>query len=130
SERKDLIKVRNFKTAYAKSSKLTKGYTGNPELLYLHGQILKGLGKKDEAIETLLLATTYECLPWRATEIQNDIIRKVAQDHQILLFDFAKMVNSSYTQNTLFFDEIYPQNIFYEKAMRQLGLVIKGILRL
>lgn len=129
-ELKDLIEAKDFKTAYSKSSKLITAYSGNPELFFLHGQILKGLGKKDEAVEALLLASTYDCLPWRATEIQNTIIRKVAQDHQILLFDFSRMINSSYTQNTLFFDEIYPQNIFYEKGMRQLGLVIKGILRL
>lgn len=129
-ELKDLIKARNFKTAYSKSSKLITAYSGNPELFYLHGQILRGMGKKDQAIENLLLASSYDCLPWRATELQNSIIRKIANDHQILLFDFSKMVNSSYTENTLFFDEIYPQNIFYEKGMRQLGLVIKGILRL
>lgn len=129
-ELKDLMKASNYKTAFSKSSKLVTTYTGNAELIYIHGQILKSLGKKDEAITSLLEASSYDCLPWRATEIQNSIIRKVAKDHQVLLFDFSKMMNGSYMQNTLFFDEIYPQNIYYDKAVRQLGLVIKEILRL
>ena len=64
------------------------------------------------------------------TETHNSIIRQVAQDHQVLLFDFARLVENEYTENTTFFDEIHPQNLYYEKGMQQLGLLIKSILKL
>jgi hypothetical protein len=77
-----------------------------------------------------LEASSYECSPWRATEVQNSIIRKVAKQQQILLFDFAQLVEREYTNNDTFFDDLHPQNQYYEKAMEQLGLVIKRILKL
>lgn len=127
---RDLLKANNPKQAYTKSSKLVTQYSGNAELLFVHGQIAKRLGNTDEAIESLLSATAYDCSPWRVTEVHNSIIRKVARDHQVLLFDFAKLVENEFTSNTTFFDEIHPQNLYYDKGMQQLGLVIKNILKL
>lgn len=127
---RELLKANNPKTAYAKSSKLINQYSGNAQLLYIHGQISKRLGYVDEAASTLLKASAYDCDPWRVTEVHNSIIRKVAKDHQVLLFDFAKFVEKEWTQNTTFFDELHPQNLYYDKGMEQLGLVIKSILKL
>ncbi len=120
----------NLKGAYTTSSKLMMKYAANAQLLYLHGQIAQSLGQIPEAIDSLLSASAYDCLPWRATEVQNSIIRKVAQEQKVLLFDFAKLVEGDYKSNTTFFDAIYPQNLYYEKATEQLGLVIKSILKL
>jgi hypothetical protein len=127
---RDLLKENNPKSAYGKSSKLITHYVGNPDLLYMHGQVAKRLGYIDEAIRTLLQASAYDCSPWRATEIHNSIIRKVAREHQVLLFDFEKLLEKDFAQNQTFFDEIHPQNLYYESAMEQLGLVIKSILKL
>lgn len=127
---RELLKANNPKEAYNQSKELIKKYTGNAELLFIHGQISKRLGKTNEAIETLLSATAYDCQPWRVTEVHNSIIRKVAKEKQVLLFDFARLLENEYTQNTTFFDEIHPQNLYYDKGMQQLGLVIKRILKL
>jgi hypothetical protein len=127
---RDLIKADNPKAAYTKSSKLITQFSGNSELLFIHGQIAKRLGNKEEAVNTLLEASAYDCSPWRATELQNSIIRKLAKDHQVLLFDFAKLTEKEYGSNPTFFDEIHPQNLYYDKGMEQLGLVIKSILKL
>ena len=127
---RDLLRANNPKSAYTKSSKLITQYSGNAELLFIHGQISKRLGKLDEARTTLLEASAYDCSPWRATEMNNSIIRKVAKQHQILLFDFAKVVEDDFGKNTTFFDELHPQNLYYDKGMEQLGLVIKSILKL
>lgn len=127
---KDLLKENDPKSAYTKSSKLITQITGNSELLYLHGQIAKRLGNLDEAKNSLLEATAYDCDPWRVTEMHNSIIRKVARENQILLFDFSELVASDFGKNTTFFDEIHPQNLYYDKGMEQLGLVIKSILKL
>jgi hypothetical protein len=127
---RDLLRANDPKSAYTKSSKLITQYSGNAELLFIHGQISKRLGNLDEAKSSLLEASAYDCNPWRATELHNSIIRKVAKQHQILLFDFAKVMEDDYGKNTTFFDETHPQNLYYDKGMEQLGLVIKSILKL
>lgn len=127
---KDLMEANNPKSAYTKSSKLITQYSGNAELLFIHGQIAKRLGKWEEAKNSLLESSAYDCGAWRVTEVHNSIIRKVAREHQVLLFDFAQLLEREYGQNITFFDEIHPQNLYYDKAMGQLGLVIKRILKL
>lgn len=127
---KDLIGANDIKGAYSLASKLMTQYSANADLLFLHGEIAKRLGLTDEAKNSLLGASAYDCGPWRATEVQNTIIRRVAKQHQVLLFDFAKLVEQDWTANVTFFDEIHPQNLYYDKGMQQLGLVIKNILKL
>lgn len=129
-ELRNLLKENNPKTAYAKSSKLIKQYSANPLLFYIHGQISKRLGLIDEGRKSLLKASAFDCNPWRATEVYNSMIRKIANEHQVLLFDFAKMVEKDWGTHATFFDEIHPQHLYYEKAVEQLGLVIKNILKL
>lgn len=126
----DLVKANNPKAAYASSSKLVKLYAGNPQLYFLHGQISKRLGLMDEAKRSILQASAFDCSPWRTSEVYNSIIRKVARNHQVILFDFAKLLENEWAKNPTFFDEIYPQNLYYDRGMKQLGLVIKQILKL
>lgn len=127
---RDLLKQGNPKEAFTRSSKLVEQHAGNAELFYIHGQIAKRLGNIAESTDALLKASAYDCEAWRATEVHNSIIRKVAKENQVLLFDFAALVQSDFGQNTTFFDEIHPQNLYYDKGMEQLGLVIKNILKL
>lgn len=129
-ELKNMMEANNPKAAYALSSKLTKQYSGNARLFFMHGQIAKRLGYLDEAKNALLQATAFDCDPWRATAVYNSIIRKVAKNNQVILFDFAKLLDNEYNQNVTFFDEFYPQNLYYDQGMKQLGLVIKQILKL
>lgn len=126
----DFMKASNPKAAYGYSSKLIKQYTGNAQLFYVHGQISKRMGLIDEARNSLLQASAYDCDPWRASSVYNSIIRKVARNHQVLLFDFAKMLELEWQNDPTFFDEIYPQNLHYDQGTKQLGNVIKQILKL
>jgi hypothetical protein len=127
---REFLKNNDPKSAYQRSSKAVKLYSANAQLFYIHGQIAKRLGLTQEAKSALLEASAFDCEPWRATEVFNSIIRKVAQEQNVILFDFAKLVEKDFTLNTTFFDEVYPQNLYYDKAMEQLGLVIKRILKL
>lgn len=129
-ELREYLKKNDLKSAYQESSEARRRYLGNARLLYIHGQISRRLGKLDEGKKALLEASAYDCAPWRTTSVQNSIIRKVARDHQVLLFDFALLVEKDWVQNTTFFDELFPQNLYYERAMAQLGLVIRKILKL
>ena len=130
SDINDQLTANNPKAAYTNSSKLVAMNAGNAQLYFTHGQILNRLGKIDEAKTAMLQATAYDCDPWRSTEVYNSIIRKVARDHQVILFDFSKLLENEWNKNMTFFDELYPQNLYYDKGMKQLGLVIKQILKL
>lgn len=125
-----LMKAGNFKSAFQSSSKLIKQYTGNAKLYFLHGQIARKLNKIDQGKNSILESSAYDCMPWRANEVHNSIIRKVARQKQVPLFDFSLLVTKEWAVNTTYFDEIHPQNIYYERGMQQLGLVIKNILKL
>lgn len=125
-----LIETSNLKGAITRSQKLVTQYPGNAQIMFLHGLISKRLGNIDEAVTSLQNASAYDCTPWRVTEVHNSIIRKIAKEHQVILFDFARLVDSDYSLNTTFFDELHPQNLYYERGMQQLGLVIKNILKL
>jgi hypothetical protein len=126
----DLMTANNPKGAYSLSQKLIKQYSGNADLLFKHGLISKRLGLIDEAKNSLIQATAFDCDPWRSNLVYNSIIRRVARNHQVTLFDFAKLVENQWNQGPTFFDDIYPQNLFYEKAMKQLGLLLRQILKL
>lgn len=127
---RELLKDGNPKDAYKKSSKMVSQHVGNASLYFIHGQIAKRLSQIKEAKKSLLNASAYDCNPWRSSELQNAIIRKVAREQQVLLFDFAHLVDTDYSVNTTFFDELHAQNLYYEKGMQQLGKVIKSILKL
>ncbi len=130
SELQDLVKKEDWKSAWGKANKFTMLYPGNALLFHLGGVIGKNMGKSGEAVNSMLQASSYECTSWRATEVQNSIIRKVASSQQVILFDFSRMVEKEWTTNVTFFDELHPQNIYYDKAMGQLGLAIRKILKL
>jgi hypothetical protein len=125
-----LLSNNNPKAAYSISKKLIQKYSGNANLFFKHGLISSRIGLKDEAKNSFIQASAFDCSPWRSNGVYNSIIRKVAREHQVMLFDFANLVENDWNQGPTFFDDIYPQNLFYEKAMKQLGLVLKQMLKL
>lgn len=126
----NLLENNNPKAAYTLSSKLIQQYLGHAKLLFTHGQVARRLGRRDEAIKFLLQSSAYDCQPWRSSELYNSIMRRVAANQQVILFDFARLVEGQWNKNISFADEIYAQNLFYEMAMNRLGPVIKQILKL
>lgn len=120
----------NLKSAFSEIKQLTMIYSSNASLYYLHGEIALQLNDYNEAYTAFEKAAAFDCTSWRSTPLQNNIIRKVAKEQQALLFDMDRFVQSSGDPRTLFYDDIFPQNLYYERSMQQLGLVIKKILKL
>lgn len=127
---RELIKNQDYKGAYAKSQELSSSTIANAQVLYLHGQVAYRNGHRKEAIDSLKKAAAYDCIGWRSNEVTNNIIRKVAQEQRVTLFDFANMVEQDWNKNVTFFDEVYPQDIYYERAMKYLGTVLRKILKI
>jgi len=127
---KNYLKTSNPKVTYPYSSKLVAQFQGNPDLYFLHAKAAEQYRRLDEAKKYYQMASAYDCLQWRANHLTNSIIKKVASDQQVILFDFNQLVENDYGKNITFVDEIFPQNLYYEKGANQLGKLIKQILKL
>ena len=127
---RELLRKQDVKAAYPKSLELSQTSMANAEVYYLHGQVAHRVGRREEAIETLRKAAAFDCQSWRSNEVTNNIIRKVAREQRVTLFDFDRMVEADWNKNTTFFNEIYPQDLYYEKACRALATVLRRMLKL
>lgn len=127
---RDLIRQQDYKSAYARSHQLVEGTVANAEVFYVHGQVARRAGLLPEAASNLQKAAAYDCSGWRASEITNNIIRKVASEQRVTLFDFARMLDEDWNKNTTFFNEIYPQDLYYQRGVHALALVLRRLLKL
>lgn len=129
-EIKSLIKNQDYKSAYPKTKSLVDATIANAEVLWLHGRVALKVGRKMEARDSLKRAAAFDCEFWRSNEVTNNIIRKVAQEQRVTLYDFADVVENQWTLNTTFFDDIFAQNLYYDKATQTLSIAIKKMLNI
>lgn len=129
-EVRNLIKKSDFKNALSLANKLVEQNLGHALVYYIHGQVSLQNGLENQAKESLLKASAYDCSLSRSNHVLNNIMREVARDEEVLLYDFAQLVHESWNKNATFSDDIYPQTYFYEKAMSQLAQMIRIILKL
>ncbi|MFP5490844.1 MAG: hypothetical protein ACLGG0_05045 [Bacteriovoracia bacterium] len=125
-----LLKQQDYKAAYPRSKTLMETSLANAEVHYLFGQIAHRVGQHEESKIALKKAAAYDCKSWRANEMTNNIIRKVADSERVTLFDFSALVEEDWNRNTTFFDEIYPQDLYYERANKALAVVLKRLLKI
>jgi hypothetical protein len=127
---RELIRAQDYKAAYTRSQKLNAATLANAEVLYLHGQVARRSGQNAEALDNLRRAAAFDCVAWRATDVSNGVIRKVAREEGVMLFDFDRMVTADWGRNTTFYDTIYPQNLYYQRAVGHLATVLRRVLQL
>lgn len=125
-----LVKQKDFKSAYERAKILHYLAMGNARVQYIYSRIARKLGKKEEAKYALNLSSSYDCKRWRTNGVYNTLIRKAAQNEDVFLHDFDNYIAANWDKNITFFDEVYPQSIFYERTARALGKLIKKLLNL
>ena len=125
NEVSSLLNEGDFKSAYNEALILTNQSPFNARNHYLLGMTSKKIGKLQEAIESLKKASIYDCELWRGTPILNKILKQNIQKTGVNYIDFNQQIQSNFSKNILFFDEIYPQHIFYEKLLKTLKEKIK-----
>jgi hypothetical protein len=125
-----LLQKGDFKSIQKDIHLLTKLSPGNALSFHLSGQFFLQLGRWKEAFFQFEKSTTMDCLPWRSTSAHNAIIRKLARQYDLMLFDFDQFMVQKWGENTLFLDDIYPQDIFYQQATRELARKTKKFLEL
>lgn len=125
-----LIEKKDFKQAYNLSKELSLMANANARVLFIHGKIAKKLGKIHEAQKFLELAAAFDCENWRGSPVYNEILRKAADKHDVAFFDLQQMLKDHWTENVVFFDDIYPQNLYMEKMAQAIAARIKKLLKL
>ncbi len=127
---RDLINKNDFKGAYGLINNLKEISAANAKYYYLKGIIERKLALFKPARESLIKSVAFDCSKYRGDPVFNQILKKVAGQHQVFLFDFEKLIYADWGENVLFFDEIYPQNFYFQRSARALAKVIKKLLKL
>lgn len=122
------IKQGNFKTAYPQALELASETYGNAMTFYLLGKAALGLGDLKTARESLLKATVFDCATWRGNAVYNAILRKAAARNLVSVVDFEQTMNGQLSNEGLFMDDIYPQGLFNQNMIKELGDILKKIL--
>jgi hypothetical protein len=122
------IKEGFFKSAFPKALDLSRVSVSNANTLYLLGKSALGLGDIKVAREALLNATVYDCQTWRGNAVYNAIIKQKASKNLVQVIDFDQAMTSQLSKDGLFFDEIFPQPLFYQNMVKELGVGLKKIL--
>lgn len=122
------LKEGSFKTALPKTRELALATPSNARSFYLLGKAALGTGDIKLARESLLKASVFDCANWRGDAVYNAIMKTQAKKSQVHIIDFEQYMTSQLSNDGLFFDEIVPQNMFYQNMTKELGDIIKKIL--
>ncbi len=126
-----LITEGNFKMAYSKAIELEKESLSNAKTFFLLGISAKANNDLKVAKDALTRANVYDCFNWRGNSVFNSILKKKAHDFQVEVIDFDLITsNSILAGEEVFFDEIYPQNLYYSNLMKDLAIVLKKYLNI
>jgi hypothetical protein len=122
------IKEGFFKSAFPKALELSRVSVSNANSFHLLGKSALGLGDIKVAREALLNATVYDCHTWRGNAVYNAIIKQKASKNLVQVIDFDQYMSSQLSKEGLFFDDIFPQPLFYQNMVKELGVGLKKIL--
>jgi hypothetical protein len=122
------IKQGSFKKVYPKARELAQATPVNAMSFYLLGKAALGTGDIKTAREALIRSAAFDCASWRGSPVYNAILKAQAKKSQINLIDFDQYMNSQLSRDALFFDELVPQNVFYQNMIKELGDILKNIM--
>ena len=122
------LKEGAYKSAFPKARDLSQATFSNARSFYLYGKAAMGVGDIKTAREALLKASVFDCASWRGNAVYNAIIKGMAEKHLVQIIDFDQYMTSNLSKDGLYFDEIVPQNIFYQSMIKELGDILKKVL--
>ena len=121
------LKQRRFKEAYTDLKETAQNLIANADAWYLLGMAAKNMGKREEAIEYLKKAQTFDCMPTASGPVFNGIMRKVAKETGTFLIDFEMMLEGQFGRNELFLSERFVHNIYYRALATDTAKVIRQV---
>ncbi|MAZ49656.1 MAG: hypothetical protein CME65_13935 [Halobacteriovoraceae bacterium] len=129
-EAKALFSKSDFKGAFNITKELALLNPYSAEILYLHSRILYKLNEFSKAHDYGELAVSYDCGRTGANPILNEIMKKTAQKYNFPTFDYHTYLADESTRNSVFIDDIYPQDYYLGKLTDILALKIQKLLKL
>lgn len=103
----------------------------NSRSYYLLGRAYMAAGKFKEANMAYTKSHAFDCDPQNGHIAFNEMIRKIYKQNQSFkLIDFDKQLNNYFGKESVFYSDIYPQDIQYEKIIDQLARYSKETLNL
>lgn len=129
-EFKKLVENKNYKLASELGKELSLLLNSHAETQFYYAKTLKNLGQNIEAYERLIMAKALDCNPKGANPVFNSIMRSLASEKQVPLIDFERLLLQDWNINEIFLDDVYPQNIYFEKLIKPLSYRIKDLLKL
>lgn len=121
----NLKKAGDLKSAYNLLVEQAPRNQGNADYFFELGQVLKDMNQKDEGALEVEKSMAFDCKLWRGGEIYNVIQKRAAAKAEVFYFDFSQMLKDQWGNNLTFFDELYPQDLYYQKAINVLGSMLK-----
>jgi hypothetical protein len=127
---KQLIESNELKSAYREANILRHIAQGHAAVYFDLYKLAMHFGNRELAIEAHDLLTAFDCVSWRSNSVYNSIIRKIGKDEDVIVYDFDQYLKSKWGENVLFFDEIYPQDLYYQNMVNALARMLRRALNL
>lgn len=127
----NLIELNKYIEAIPLLKELTQKTVANSRSYYLYGQALMKAGKIREALTAFTKSHSFDCDPQNGHIAFNAIIQGTYQQNQnFKLFDFDRKLTNLFGKESVFFSDIYPQDIFYQNLITDVAKYTKNILNL
>ena len=124
------IKEGDFKRAYTLLKQSAHLSIGNAGYHYLMARVAYALNNIEKAWEHAQLSVSLDCLKWRSDDTFNNILIDKAKENDLILFDFNLLVSQNFMEKETFLDQIFPQDLYYQKAVKALGVVLRKVLKI
>lgn len=125
-----LLEAGRSKEAFARAKELAQNSLANPLNHFLKGQAAKRMGRLTQARAGLQLAAVYDCGMWRSNIVINNLISQTAKRDDLYFINFDFLVNQNFGRDELFLNELYPQNLYYQKFMQEFIQIIQQVFQL
>lgn len=126
----ELFMKNDFKGAFNITKELSLLNPYSAQVLYLHSRVLYKLNEFQRAHKHGELAATYDCGRTGANPIFNEIMKKTAKKYNFPTLDYHRYLADESTRNSVFIDDIYPQDYYLGKLTDILALKIQKLLKL
>lgn len=125
-----LIEMGKTKEAFARAERLATQTPMNALNYYWLGISALKLADYSRAQGALQIATMADCFAWRSSATFNQLLLQLADHENVAVVDFDFLVNQNIGRDVLFLDELYAQEIYYQRAMKEIITLLRQRLRI
>ncbi|MEK6625117.1 MAG: hypothetical protein AABY86_09120 [Bdellovibrionota bacterium] len=126
----ELMEQGDFKGAFNALVPIVNAIPGNANMQFMLGRAARESGQLAIAKDAFYKAVAFDCELWRAHPVFNEITKHLTQEFGQTLVDFDVLVNGQFGKDSLFLNDIYPQNVYFKLASNLLKEKLKKIFNL